>query len=102
MDVGIGEYLALCSVLFGVGAIGFLTRRNMLIQLMAIEIMMNSVVFMLLAFNRVHTGTQAGQVFGFFVIAIAAAEAAVGLAILISYFRIKNSVETDKADLLKH
>jgi NADH-quinone oxidoreductase subunit K len=57
---------------------------------------------MLLAFNRVHTGTKTGQVFGFFVIAIAAAEAAVGLAILISYFRIKNSVETDKADLLKH
>ncbi|MBK6579332.1 MAG: NADH-quinone oxidoreductase subunit NuoK [Sandaracinaceae bacterium] len=102
MDVGIGEYLALCSVLFGIGAIGFLTRRNMLIQLMTIEVMLNSVVFMLLAFNRVHTGTQTGQVFGFFVIAIAAAEAAVGLAILISYFRIKNSVETDKADLLKH
>jgi len=102
MELGIGEYLALCSVLFGIGAIGFLTRRNMLIQLMSIEIMLNSVVFMLLAFNRVHTGTQAGQVFGFFVIAIAAAEAAVGLAILISYFRIKNSVETDKADLLKH
>jgi len=102
MDVGIGEYLALSSILFGIGAIGFLTRRNMLIQLMSIEIMLNSVVLMLLAFNRVHTGTQTGQVFGFFVIAVAAAEAAVGLAILISYFRIKNSVETDKADLLKH
>ena len=102
MDVGIGEYLALSSILFGIGAIGFLTRRNMLIQLMSIEIILNSVVLMLLAFNRVHTGTQTGQVFGFFVIAVAAAEAAVGLAILISYFRIKNSVETDKADLLKH
>ena len=102
MNVGIGEYLALSSILFGIGAIGFLTRRNMLIQLMSIEIMMNSVVFMLLAFNRVHAGTHTGQVFGFFVIAVAAAEAAVGLAILISYFRITNSVETDKADLLKH
>lgn len=56
----------------------------MLIQLMTIEVMLNSVVFMLLAFNRVHTGTQTGQVFGFFVIAIAAAEAAVGLAILMA------------------
>lgn len=102
MELGIGEYAALCSILFGIGAAGFLTRRNMLIQLMTIEVMLNSVVFLLLAFNRVHTGNQDGQIFGFFVIAIAAAEAAVGLAILISYYRIKNTVETDKADLLKH
>lgn len=102
MEIGLGTYLALASVLFGIGSIGFLTRRNMLLQLMSIEIMLNSVNLTLVAFNRWNPGTHTGQVFAFFVIAVAAAEVAVGLAILISLFRLKKSIESDKADLLRH
>ena len=100
--MGVGTYLALAAVLFGIGAAGFLTRRNMLIQLMSIELMLNSVNVVLLAFNRVHPGNHEGQVFAFFVIAVAAAEAAVGLAILVAYYRIKKTIDTDDARLLKY
>lgn len=102
MDIGLGEFLALSAVLFGIGAMGFLTRRNVLIQLMSIEVMLNAVNVALVAFNRWMPGDHTGQMFAFFVIAVAAAEAAVGLAIVISLFRLKKSVETDRADLLKH
>ena len=102
MSVGIGEYLALASVLFGIGACGFLTRRNLLIQLMSIEVMLNACVLAFTSFNRYLPDNQTGQVFGFFIIAVAAAEAAVGLAIVISLYRLQKSVETDRADLLKH
>jgi NADH-quinone oxidoreductase subunit K len=102
IEVGIGEYLALAAVLFGIGATGFLTRRNVLIQLMSIELMLNSVNVMLVAFNRFMPSNHAGQIFAFFVIAVAAAEAAVGLAIVISLFRLKKTVESDKADVLRH
>jgi NADH-quinone oxidoreductase subunit K len=108
MAIGLGTYLALAAILFGIGAAGFLTRRNLLLQLMSIEIMLNSVNLTLVAFNRWSPTTadghadHAGQVFAFFVIAVAAAEAAVGLAILISLYRLKKSVESDKADLLRH
>ncbi len=107
MEIGLGTYLALASVLFGIGAVGFLTRRNILLQLMSIEVMLNSVNLTLVAFNRWTPGEPGawnhhGQVFAFFVIAVAAAEAAVGLAILISLYRLKSSVESDSADLLKH
>ena len=100
--MGIGTYLALATVLFGLGAAGFLTRRNMLIQLMSIELMLNSVNVVLLAFNRAYPENHDGQVFAFFVIAVAAAEAAVGLAILIAYYRIKKTIDTDDATLLKY
>jgi NADH-quinone oxidoreductase subunit K len=100
--MGIGTYLALASVLFGIGAAGFLARRNMLIQLMSIELMLNSVNVVLLAFNRAYPANHDGQVFAFFVIAVAAAEAAVGLAILIAYYRIKQTLDTDDATLLKY
>ena len=107
MEIGLGTFLALSSVLFTIGAIGFLTRRNTLLQLMSIEIMLNSVNLTFIAFNRWNPGepgawSHQGQVFAFFVIAVAAAEAAVGLAILISLFRLRRSVESDRADLLKH
>ncbi|TNF59174.1 MAG: NADH-quinone oxidoreductase subunit NuoK [Deltaproteobacteria bacterium] len=97
--MGVGTYLALASVLFGIGAVGFLTRRNML---MSIELMLNSVNVVLLAFNRAYPANHDGQVFAFFVIAVAAAEAAVGLAILIAYYRIKKTIDTDDASLLKY
>lgn len=102
MEIGLGTYLALASVLFGIGAVGFLTRRNILLQLMSIELMLNSVNLTLVAFNRWNPANHAGQVFAFFVIAVAAAELAVGLAILISLYRLRHTVESDRADLLKH
>lgn len=100
--ITLGHYLALSAFLFGVGAIGFLSRRNVLIQLMCIEIMLNAVNLTLIAFNRWLPENHAGQLFAFFVIAVAAAEAAVGLAIVISFYRLKKSVNTDEATLLKH
>ncbi len=100
--ISLGHYLVLSAVLFGIGAIGFLTRRNVLIQLMSIEIMLNAVNLTFLAFNRWLPQNQAGQLFAFFVIAVAAAEAAVGLAIVISLYRLKKTVHTDEANLLKH
>lgn len=102
MGIGLGEYLTLSTLLFGIGAIGFLVRRNVLIQLMCIELMLNSVNVMLISVNRFHPENHIGQVFTFFVIAVAAAEAAVGLAIVIAFYRLKKSVETDRADLLRH
>ncbi|KPK54352.1 MAG: hypothetical protein AMJ63_03435 [Myxococcales bacterium SG8_38_1] len=100
--MGIGTYLALASVLFGIGASGFLVRRNMLIQLMSIELMLNSVNVLLLAFNRAYPGNHDGQLFAFFVIAVAAAELVIGLSILIAYYRIKKTLDTDDATLLKY
>jgi NADH-quinone oxidoreductase subunit K len=100
--LGIGTYLALASVLFGIGATGFLVRRNMLIQLMSIELMLNSVNVLLLAFNRAYPGNHDGQLFAFFVIAVAAAELVIGLSILIAYYRVKKTLDTDDATLLKY
>jgi NADH-quinone oxidoreductase subunit K len=97
-----GTYLALATVLFGIGAAGFLVRRNMLIQLMSIELMLNSVNVLLLAFNRAYPGNHDGQLFAFFVIAVAAAELVIGLSILIAYYRIKKTLDTDDATLLKY
>jgi len=102
MDIELGYYLALSALIFGLGAIGFLVRRNVLVQLMSIELMLNSVNLMLVAFNRFLPDNHAGQLFAFFVIAVAAAEAAVGLAIVISMFRLKKTVHSDRADILRH
>jgi NADH-quinone oxidoreductase subunit K len=101
-EIGISEYVGLASIIFVIGALGFLTRRNVLIQLMSIELMLNAVNVLLVAFNRVHPANHAGQIFAFLVIAVAAAEAAVGLAIVISFYRLRKTVDTDQADLLKH
>jgi NADH-quinone oxidoreductase subunit K len=102
MQVELGQYLSLAAVVFGLGAIGFLVRRNVLVQLMCIELMLNSVNLMLVAFNRYLPDNHTGQLFAFFVIAVAAAEAAVGLAIVISLFRLKKTVHSDQADTLRH
>ena len=100
--IQLGHYLVLSSLIFGVGAIGFLVRRNALIQLMCIELMLNAVNLMLVAFNRWNPENHAGQRFDFFVIAVAAAEAAVGLAIVLGVFRLTKTVFTDQANKLKH
>ena len=95
-------YVALSGVLFLIGGVGFLTRRNVLVTLMSIEIMLNAVNLALVAFNRGMTQNHTGQVFAFFLIAAEAAEVAVGLAIVISLFRLRRTVRTDEADLLRN
>jgi NADH-quinone oxidoreductase subunit K len=95
-------YLLLSASIFTVGSVGFLVRRNLLVQLMCVELMLNAVNLTLVAFNRVHADDHNGQVFAFFVIAVAAAEAAVGLAIVIALYRLRRSVRSDEADLLRN
>lgn len=100
--ITLGHYLVLAVVLFTIGTLGFALRRNVLIVLMSIELQLNAVNLVLVAANRFHPANHAGQVTAFFTIAIAAAEAAVGLAIVLAYFRLRQSVHTDEADSLRH
>ena len=94
------HYLFLGAALFTVGVIGVLTRRNILVILMSIELMMNAVNINLIAFSdRLHHAT--GQIFAIFVITVAAAEAAVGLAIIIAMFRNKQTVNLEDLNILK-
>ncbi len=93
------HYLILAAALFALGTIGVLTRRNVVIVLMSIELILNAVNLNLVAFSRLW-GLQ-GQVFAIFVITDAAAEAAVGLGILIAFFRNWETVNVDEVDLLK-
>ena len=96
------HYVLLAGILFTLGAIGFVVRRNVLIQLMCIELMLNAVNLAFVAYNRQHSADMNGQVFSFFVIAVAAAEAAVGLAIVLAFYRLKTTVFSDEADRLRH
>ena len=98
----IDHYVLLSAVIFTLGAIGFLVRRNVLVQLMSIELMLNAVNLALVAFNRQHTGNMSGQMFAFFIIAVAAAEASVGLAIVLAFSRLRGSVFSDDGDSLRH
>ena len=93
------HYLVLAAALFVVGTIGVVTRRNVVIILMSIELILNAVNLNLVAFSRLYN--LQGQVFSIFVITDAAAEAAVGLGILIAFFRNKETVNVDEVDLLK-
>jgi NADH-quinone oxidoreductase subunit K len=102
MIVPIPAYLVLAAILFGIGAVGFLVRRNVLVALMSIELMLNAINVTFVAFNRAYPQQHTGQIFAFFVIAIAAAEAAVGLAIVLSFYRLRKTVRSDAADLLKN
>jgi NADH-quinone oxidoreductase subunit K len=93
-------YLTLSAVLFATGVIGVLTRRNAIIVFMSIELMLNAVNLSLVAFSQ-YLGTTTGQVFVFFVMAVAAAESAIGLAIIIALFRNKQTLNIDELNLLK-
>ncbi len=93
-------YLALSALLFTIGVVGVLTRRNAIIVFMSIELMLNSVNLTLVAFSS-FLGDATGQMLVFFVITIAAAEAAIGLAIIIALFRNKQTVNIDEINLLK-
>lgn len=98
-EITILHYLVVAAALFVIGVVGVLTRRNVVIVLMSIELILNAVNLNLVAFSRLY-GLH-GQVFAIFVMTDAAAEAAVGLGILIAFFRNKETVNADEIDLLK-
>ena len=100
MEVTTLHYLVVAAALFVLGVIGVLTRRNVVIVLMSIELILNAVNLNLVAFSRMWGGLQ-GQVFSVFIVVDAAAEAAVGLGILISFFRNRETINLDDIDLLK-
>lgn len=98
--IDLNLYLVLSAILFSIGVVGVLVRRNAMIIFMCIELMLNAVNLSLVAFSS-FLGSDNGQIFVFFVMTVAAAEAAVGLAIVISLFRNKESLNIDKINILK-
>lgn len=100
LTIPLEYYLIISAVLFTIGTIGVLTRRNAIIVFMSLEIMLNSVNLTLVSFSAFF-GDAAGQVFVFFVMSVAAAEAAIGLAIFLALFRNKKTIYVDEVNLLK-
>ena len=94
------HYLVLGAILFTIGTFGVIVRRNAIIMFMCVELMLNAVNLTLLAFARDH-GSVSGQVFVFFIMTVAAAEAAVGLALIVLLSRRTASVDIDRADTMK-
>jgi NADH-quinone oxidoreductase subunit K len=99
--IGLGHYLFISAALFSLGLMGVLTRKNAVNVLMGIELILNSANINLVAFSRFSSGSLNGQVFAIFIIVIAAAEAAVGLAIVLAMYRLVKTVNLDRADTLK-
>lgn len=99
-QVTTAHYIVLSALLFAIGLFGVVTRKNVVVILMGLELMLNAANLAFVAFSR-HHGNLQGQVFTFFVIAVAAAEAAVALSILMALFRLKGSVTLDDATELK-
>ncbi len=100
--VGLEHYLVLSAVLFAIGLYGALTRRNAVVMLMCVEIMLNAVNVALVAFSSYIVGAAlAGQVFAIFVMVVAAAEAAVALAIIITIYRNRESIDITNVNLMK-
>ena len=101
MTVTLAHFLVLSAILFAISVVGiFLNRRNIIILLMAIELMLLSVNMNFVAFSY-YLGDMAGQVFVFFILTVAAAEAAIGLAILVALFRKFDSINAEELDHLK-
>ena len=100
MNIGLDDYLLLSFLLFAIGFCGVLLRRNALIVLMSLELMLNASNLALVAFSRFN-GTMDGNLFVFFIITVAAAEVAVGLAILVALYRKRQTVVLTEMDLLK-
>ena len=98
--ISVNYFLVLSAILFSLGVFGVLTRKNAIVVFMCIELMLNAVNLTFIALSR-HLGNMDGQVFVFFVMAVAAAEAAVGLALMITVFRNRESLDIDDANTLK-
>jgi len=96
----ISHYLILSALLFVIGTVGVIVRRNIIAMFLSIELMLNAANLTFIAFSR-YLGQIQGQIFVFFVMVVAAAEAAVGLAITISLYRNRNSLNVDDADIMK-
>ncbi|TDI83538.1 MAG: NADH-quinone oxidoreductase subunit NuoK [Caldithrix sp.] len=100
MEIPISYYLLLSGILFTIGVVGVLTRRNAIVVFMSIELMLNAVNLTLVAFSKQFNSLD-GQVFVFFVMVVAAAEVAVGLALIVAIFRLKHTVSIDKINIMK-
>jgi NADH-quinone oxidoreductase subunit K len=100
-EIGYGHFLVLAAVLFVIGVAGVLMRRNALIMMMSIELMLNAANLTVIAFARMW-GDMSGHTFALIVIAVAAAEVAVGLAIVVAVFRGRRHVDVDRLTTLKH
>ena len=98
--ISVYHYMILAAILFAIGTFGVLTRKNTIVIFMCIELMLNSVNLTFIALSR-HLGNMDGQIFVFFVMTVAAAEAAVGLALIIAFYRNKESIDVDEINLLK-
>ncbi|HZA54823.1 MAG TPA: NADH-quinone oxidoreductase subunit NuoK [Candidatus Udaeobacter sp.] len=98
--VPLNHYLVLSAVIFTIGVLGVVVRRNLIVILMSIELMLNAVNLTFIAFSR-YLGSMSGQVIVFFVMAVAAAEAVIGLAIIISVFRHRQTLDPQEMQLLK-
>ena len=102
VEIGLGHYLAVAATLFAIGMAGiFVNRKNVIVILMSIELMLLAVNINFVAFSQ-FLGDLAGQVFAFMVLTVAAAEAAVGLAILVAYFRNRGDIAVEDANLMKN
>ena len=101
IEIGLGHYLSLASIIFAIGIIGiFLNRKNVIIILMSIELILVAVNINLVSFS-IYLQDLAGQVFAMFILTVAAAEAAVGLAIIVAYYKNKGSIHVEQISSLK-
>jgi len=102
MSIGLEHYLILSAILFSIGLYGVLAKRNAIIILISIELMLNAVNITMVAFSRyIVPLLLTGQVFAIFIIVVAAAEAAVGLAIIIAIYRNRETIDATQVDLMK-
>ena len=100
-DIGLGHYLTVAAILFATGMFGiFLNRKNVIVILMSIELMLLAVNINMVAFS-VELGDLVGQVFSLFILTVAAAEAAIGLAILVVFFRVRGSIAVDDINAME-
>lgn len=93
-------YLIVAAILFAIGTVGVLTRRNAIVIFMSIELMLNAVNLTFVAFSR-YLGNIDGQIFVFFVMTVAACEAAVGLALMIAFYKNRESIDVEELNLMK-
>ena len=101
MTIGLGHYLAVAAILFTIGVFGiFLNRKNIIIILMSVELILLAVNLNLVAFSAA-LGDLVGQIFAMFVLTVAAAEASIGLAIVVVYFRNRGSIQVEDVNLMK-
>jgi len=94
------NYLILSAILFAIGTVGVLTRRNAIVIFMCVEMMLNAVNLTLIAFSK-YLGNIDGQVFVFFIMTVAAAEAAVGLALMIAFYKNRESIDVEDINMMK-